>query len=36
MNSSFLFDIFLSYNSKGKPRVRWLAEQLRNAGLKIW
>ena len=30
------FDVFLSHNSKDKPAVRQLAEELRNRGLKVW
>jgi len=32
----FQYDVFLSYNSKDKPRVRRLAEKLRSAGLRVW
>ncbi|MCX7113883.1 MAG: TIR domain-containing protein [Proteobacteria bacterium] len=32
----FSFDVFLSHNSKDKPRVRMLAERLRSAGLRVW
>jgi len=32
----FQFDIFLSHNSKDKPRVRKLAERLRAAGARVW
>jgi hypothetical protein len=30
------FDVFLSHNSKDKPRVRRLAERLKRAGLRVW
>src|SRR5215467_4202144 len=36
MASEFTYDIFLSHHSKDKPRVRKLAEQLREAGLRVW
>jgi WD40 repeat protein len=36
MADNFLYDVFLSHNSKDKPRVRHLAERLRNAGLRVW
>ncbi len=32
----FQFDVFLSHNSQDKPRVRKLAERLRDAGLRVW
>ena len=32
----FAFDVFLSSNAKDKPRVRRLAERLRDAGLRVW
>jgi WD40 repeat protein len=32
----FLYDVFLSHNSKDKPRVRRLAERLKRAGLRVW
>ena len=32
----FSFDVFLSHNSKDKPRVRMLAERLRSSGLRVW
>nr|VFJ42940.1 MAG: WD domain-containing protein, G-beta repeat-containing protein [Candidatus Kentron sp. DK] len=32
----FTHDVFLSHNAKDKPRVRQLAEQLRDAGLIVW
>lgn len=34
--SQFKFDVFLSHNSKDKPRVRALAERLRAAGVRVW
>jgi hypothetical protein len=34
--TNFLFDVFLSHNSKDKTRVRRLAERLRAAGLRVW
>jgi WD40 repeat protein len=36
MTDEFLYDVFLSHNSKDKPRVRKLAERLKNAGLRVW
>lgn len=36
MTDSFDYDCFLSHNSRDKPRVRRLAERLRDAGLKVW
>lgn len=32
----FPYDVFLSHNAQDKPRVRWLAERLRAAGLRVW
>jgi len=32
----FKFDVFLSHNSKDKPRVRKLAERLKAAGVRVW
>ena len=32
----FQFDVFLSHNSQDKPRVRKLAESLRDVGLRVW
>jgi WD40 repeat protein len=32
----FQYDVFLSYKSSDKPRVRRLAERLRDAGLRVW
>src|ERR1022692_4932877 len=36
MPSNFTYDVFLSHNSQDKPRVRKLAERLRDAGLRVW
>lgn len=36
MKNTFEFDVFLSHNIADKPRVRILAEKLRDAGLKVW
>lgn len=36
MTTSFDYDVFLSHNDADKPRVRRLAERLRNAGVKVW
>jgi DNA-directed RNA polymerase subunit RPC12/RpoP len=36
MRHSFPFDVFVSHNSKDKPRVRQLAERLKQAGLRVW
>jgi tetratricopeptide (TPR) repeat protein len=36
MATDFSYDVFVSHNSKDKPRVRRLAERLKNAGLKVW
>jgi WD40 repeat protein/RNase P subunit RPR2 len=36
MTADFLYDVFLSHNSKDKPRVRKLAERLKAAGLSVW
>ncbi len=36
MADRFTYDVFLSHNSKDKPRVRKLAEDLREAGLRVW
>jgi hypothetical protein len=30
------YDVFLSHNSKDKPRVRQLAGRLRAQGLRVW
>ncbi len=32
----FRFDVFLSHNAQDKPRVRRLAERLKQAGLWVW
>jgi hypothetical protein len=32
----FQYDVFLSHNSQDKPRVRKLAERLRDVGLRVW
>jgi hypothetical protein len=36
MPEEFLYDIFLSHNAGDKPRVRRLAKQLQEAGLRVW
>jgi hypothetical protein len=36
MPSDFPYDVFLSHSAKDKARVRRLAEQLRQDGLKVW
>src|SRR6185295_14455726 len=36
MPDKFSYDVFLSHNSQDKPRVRRLAERLRDAGLRVW
>ena len=36
MADRFIYDVFLSHNSKDKPWVRKLAEKLRAAGLRVW
>ena len=36
MSAPFAYDVFLSHNTKDKPRVRKLAERLRAAGLRVW
>jgi hypothetical protein len=36
MSVAFSFDVFLSHNPRDKPRVRQLAERLRDAGLRVW
>jgi len=36
VSAPFAYDVFLSHNSKDKPRVRKLAEWLRAAGLRVW
>ena len=36
MSAPFAYDVFLSHNTKDKPRVRKLAERLRAEGLRVW
>jgi WD40 repeat protein/GTPase SAR1 family protein len=36
MAGRFTYDVFLSHNSQDKPRVRELAEELRDSGLRVW
>lgn len=36
MVDSFTYDVFLSHNRQDKPRVRALAERLKQAGLRVW
>lgn len=36
MSDQFRFDVFLSHNAQDKPRVRRLAERLKQAGLRVW
>ena len=36
MPDRFQFDVFLSHNAQDKPRVRRLAERLKQAGLRVW
>jgi len=36
MPDQFLWDVFLSHSRQDKPRVRRLAERLRDAGLRVW
>jgi hypothetical protein len=36
MRNQFTFDVFLSHNAQDKPRVRQLAERLKQAGLRVW
>ncbi|MCK4414438.1 MAG: TIR domain-containing protein [Candidatus Eisenbacteria sp.] len=36
MADRFTYDVFLSHNAKDKPRVRRLAERLKQAGLRVW
>lgn len=36
MADSFTYDVFLSHNQQDKPRVRALAERLKEAGLRVW
>jgi len=33
---AFPFDVFLSHNSEDKPRVRRLAERLKQSGVRVW
>ena len=35
-DSEVRFDVFLSHNSKDKPTVKQLAEELKNRGLRVW
>jgi hypothetical protein len=36
MPANFQYDVILSHNPQDKPRVRRLAEKLRDAGLDVW
>jgi|ERR1044071_4318510 hypothetical protein len=36
MGKEFTFDVFIGHNSKDKPRVRNLAERLRDDGVRVW
>lgn len=36
MSGRFKFDVFLSHNAEDKPRVRRLADRLKQAGLRVW
>jgi hypothetical protein len=36
MNREYAFDVFLSHRAQDKPRVRAIAENLREAGLRVW
>src|SRR5678816_2614047 len=36
MSINFLWDVFLSHSAHDKSRVRRLAEQLRDAQLRVW
>lgn len=36
MPTEFTYDVFLSHNSKDKPKVRRLAERLKAAGVRVW
>ena len=36
MADKFSYDVFLSHNSNDKPRVRHIAERLKQEGLRVW
>ncbi len=36
MTHNFSYDVLLSHNAKDKPRVRRLAERLKQEGLRVW
>jgi hypothetical protein len=36
MPPNLQYDVFLSHNPQDRPRVRRLAERLRDAGLRVW
>ena len=36
MPATFPYDVFLNHNAQDKPRVRRLAERLKEAGLQVW
>lgn len=36
MGKEFTFDVFIGHSSKDKPRVRKLAERLRDDGVRVW
>ena len=36
MPHPFPFDVFVSHHAKDKPRVRRLAERLKQVGLRVW
>ena len=36
MADNFSYDVFLSHNEKDKPRVRKIAERLKQSGLRVW
>lgn len=36
MSGEFPYDVFLSHNHADKPQVRWLAERLKAAGVRVW
>jgi hypothetical protein len=36
MPTEFAYDVFLSHNSKDKPRVLALAERLKAARVRVW